>query len=66
MTSVSQYFSDSVATGNEVLSTGLSLGLLQVNMTQGSNLHLLCLLHWSVGFLTTSTTWGAQQLGDNA
>ena len=34
--------------------------------TQGSNLHLLCLLHWPVGFLTTSTTWEAQQLGDNA
>ena len=24
--------------------------------TQGSNLHLLCLLHWQVVFFTTSTT----------
>ena len=28
-------------------------------LTQGLNPHLLCLLHWQVGSLPTSTTWEA-------
>ena len=28
-------------------------------LTQGSNLRLLCLLHWRTGFFTTSATWEA-------
>ena len=34
--------------------------LLQgIFLTQGSNLRLLCLLHWRTGFFTTSATWEA-------
>ena len=34
--------------------------------TQGLNPHLLCLLHWQMGSLTTSTTQEAQQIGFSA
>ena len=34
--------------------------------TQGLNPHLLCLLHWLMGSLTTSTTQEAQQIGFSA
>ena len=30
-----------------------------ISLTQGSNLCLLCLLHWQAQFFTTSTTWEA-------
>ena len=30
--------------------------------TQGSNLHLLHLLHWQAGSLTTSATWEAHDI----
>ena len=36
--------------------SGLHALLQGIFLTQGSNLHLLCLLHWQVGFFTASTT----------
>ena len=39
-----------------------SCSLLQgIFPTQGSNSHLLCLLHWQAGFSTTSTIWRRRQ-----
>ena len=37
--------------------TGCYYLLQGIFLTQGSNLHLLCFLHWWVGFFTTSATW---------
>ena len=47
--------------GNDT-ETGCYYLLQGIFLTEGSNLHLLCFLHWQAGFFTTSATWEAPGL----